>query len=920
MARLGPTPSSSQSVSQRCSLRTITAAQSAVLDSGNASEHVRVSVKDSGGTFRDLTTYPGVNLLDSCSWQEDLDSPHATAEIVVKREIESLSLAPLMQASALNRGFNPAASYAALLALAREVKIEVAICGADAAPASGDWMEVFRGYVDTIDPASGAQIRIGCRDLGAAVADRFIETERVQSYGQVSSLPVAMRIWEPLTAYALNEYILPATRGLGDSGNAKFYKVTTAGTSAAGEPTWPAVGTVADGSVVHGLQAATSTSGNLVEKVIQNLLDDNLGGVTLYVPSASSWSIRQYKQQREPLLEAIRNLAMQIGWDVRYRWRESASAFQLTFSQPSRSSPSVDRTFGPSDYVDFSRLAQDVSGIRNVVRVIYPDRADTWPDGSPIRKVSEASDSTSITAYGRRFMEIAEDNNSNIDSSTEAAAMRDAALADLKDPVVEASVEMAQGFPWVQLGDYYSFTADDRHFSTTQSLAVFSVSHEAAEGHIKTSMQLRGKPSIGYDRWLEKSAHPEENPNHELQSFQAAAGINPSVTPIIGGLRVTIDTAPDKLAHVEEFEHHVSLTNGFTPSSSTLKETSKARSIEIVSLNPGTIYYYKCVARTRNAEKLIRSQPSAQITATAGRGVAGHVQTEVEWGRLPLNGGFEASHDGVAADHWIAVNGAWGSQFIWESSSDAITGVRRLKLVNSASQSYELESDWIEAEEERDYFVTCRSYYDSGGSHGWDLYVEFYDSSKSLISSSSALVLDNQTSWQFRALQVTTVGDTKYIKLSIRGDNGVSPRTAYVDDIRVGRTPDYWYDTLNSVSPSNSTSSSTWANIFSQSNDLRGGQPVVIVATGTCHADGAGTGEFRAVFGGSNQTAYLLVFSAANVDRTFSYVWIVNGSNNAGGSVTIQLQWRSPSGSTLIAMASDNNVTMAAWELNYGRG
>src|ERR1700690_2973582 len=129
-------------------MRTIPAAQQGVLGAGGQAEYVRVSVKDSGGTFRDLTTYPGFNALVSVKWTEQIDNPHATFDITLKRELFQLSLSPFVQASALNLGFAYPGTFAALLALNRELKIEAAIVAMDTAPSSGDWFEVFHGRIE----------------------------------------------------------------------------------------------------------------------------------------------------------------------------------------------------------------------------------------------------------------------------------------------------------------------------------------------------------------------------------------------------------------------------------------------------------------------------------------------------------------------------------------------------------------------------------------------------------------------------------------------------------------------------------------------------------------------------------------------------------------------------------------------------
>jgi hypothetical protein len=658
-----------------------------------ARSEAEILTDGTAGAWRNLTTYPGVNLVESAAWREDIDSPHRTADIVLKREVEKLSLSPLMPDSALNRAFLPTSAAAALLALNREIKIEVAIVPMDKTPDSSDWMTVFHGYIDSIDPASGANVTVGARDLAGAVADRFIETERVYSYGVVGSTAVSMRIWEPGMTLALYEYVLPATRGAADSGYCRFYQVTaiTTGLTGSTEPSWPSSGTpVVDGGVTFTLQSnPTTTAGNPLEQVMQNLLEDNdiLTGA-LDVPVSPGWAIRQYLQKREPLLGALKSLAAQIGWDVRSVWKASANAFALRLFEPERSKSVADYTFSAADYADIRRLAIDKSGIRNVVRVIYSDMGDLSPDGTPKRKTLEASDATSITNYGRLFMEIAEDQNSQIDSSTEAQSMADAALADLKSPVADAEVEMVRGFPWVELGDLYSFTPNARHFSTTQSLAVYSYEHRAEAGCIRTTMRLRGQPAGMYIGWHRRAAHPKVNPNHALTQFQAPAGLAVSAAPTVGGARITLGLAPDKAAHVEDFEHHLSTLASFTPDASTLVAVSKARTLEVSELDPGTTYYHRVVERTFNAERIIRGQPSEEMPFVAGNAKSQHIDTSVSPGLFPANFAFEHALRALSTwppDHWEVVAGStWGSSGDVYHTTDA-QGTRAVVLRETAN-------------------------------------------------------------------------------------------------------------------------------------------------------------------------------------------------------------------------------------------
>jgi hypothetical protein len=88
-------------------MRAITAAQQGVLDAGNQAEWVRVQVKDAGGTWRDLTTYPGFNALKSITWTEQIDSPQATFDCELFRELYAFNLSPVRRGLAGQQGLRP---------------------------------------------------------------------------------------------------------------------------------------------------------------------------------------------------------------------------------------------------------------------------------------------------------------------------------------------------------------------------------------------------------------------------------------------------------------------------------------------------------------------------------------------------------------------------------------------------------------------------------------------------------------------------------------------------------------------------------------------------------------------------------------------------------------------------------------------
>lgn len=748
---------------------------------------VKVEVKDAGGTWRDVASYPGFNALETASWGEDVDGPHATADVVLLAHAEKWSVSPLISAAAVNRGFNPAASYAAFLDLNRELRISVAVGGGDGPV--GTYLVVFHGRIDTID-AGGERLQLACRSLSGALHDTWIEEERVYSFGTVSGNPVSMRVWAPSTAYSTSDYILPTEA----KRNGRFYKCTTAGTSGTTEPTWPTSSTVADGTATHTYQSTTSTAGNLVEKVMQNILDDNgFSSVVLYTPTPSTWAIKQFLQKREPVFDALTNLAMQIGWQVRYKWRSGTGQFELTFSQPDRAKSAVDRVFAASDYAGIPRLALDLSSIRTTVRVRYPNAASLDPAGNPTRAVVTRTDSTAETKYGRRFMEISEADSSQIDSSTEATAMADAALADLKDPKVEQSVDLLGGFPFVELGDLYRFTANGYHYDADQELAVFGYRHEAnGAGVMSTRLDCRGKPSGAFSGWFARSvlANPEEET--PVNVFASGAGLVLAASAIIGGCRLTCTPSPERSSDGGTYEFHVSTSSGFTPSSSTLKTVGRSREVEVTDLVPGTTYYAKVVPSYPDTNgRIVRGYPSEQVSVVAGRGATAHLIAEPEWGRYPLNGGFETRHDASGPpDHWTVATGTWGTDFDIVSGSGGRSGDKYLRIVTTNAAV--LRSSEFVCEEGARYALSFLSKNSHATTAGGTVKVRWLRHDRVTLST-SGLTIPGGTSWVKSVMGFTAPADTRFAQIEVTNES--FEEESWVDQIRfeqLGKSYEAW--------------------------------------------------------------------------------------------------------------------------------
>lgn len=241
----------------------------------------------------------------------------------------------------------------------------------------------------------------------------------------------------------------------------------------------------------------STPAGTLVETIMQQILDDNLGAgtVTLFTPVSPAWYITEYTQARGGIMDAIRTLALQIGWDVRYVY-DSSNVFRLTFFSTDRAKTTPDATIGPNEYLTVARLSMSNQDIRNVVVVNYLDGAAQQPASSP-----PATDPGSIAEFGRRYMEIGAGSSSNIDTEPEATAMAIAAVADLSQPPADQEIE--QFFFWpVQLGDLLRYQANAVHYDSDQDWGVIGFTHSFALNTHRSTIRVRGKVAGAYRRWL----------------------------------------------------------------------------------------------------------------------------------------------------------------------------------------------------------------------------------------------------------------------------------------------------------------------------------------------------------------------------------------------------------------------------------
>jgi hypothetical protein len=236
-----------------------------------------------------------------------------------------------------------------------------------------------------------------------------------------------------------------------------------------------------------------SDSGMLVETVMQQILDDNLGSgaVVLYTPVSPGEALPIGTIDRVSVMEALTTLAAQIGWVVRYK-QDATGAWRLTFFSPDRAKTDPDATIPPSEYLDISSLVIADADVRNVIRVRFVNGATQAEDSVLV------SDSGSIAEFGRLYAEIS---SIHLQTRAEALVMATAALTDLAEPKATQVVSMLYFWP-TELSDLYGWPANAVHYDDDQTFAVVSFQHELTPASKRTTLTVRGSVAGAYKSWL----------------------------------------------------------------------------------------------------------------------------------------------------------------------------------------------------------------------------------------------------------------------------------------------------------------------------------------------------------------------------------------------------------------------------------
>lgn len=466
--------------------------------------NVKIEVANASDALVDLTTY-AVSLEYDQTTDEIVDG--AT---VVFRRLEGVnSLAPLMTAS-------PPVN------LGRRIVISINA-------GSGTYKEIFRGKIDSVDwPERFGDVTVQCRDQAGVAADTWIETAR--QYGSTTgvSLETVMQ------AVADNNLTTSYTLNFPAATSAVVQHV-------AGDPPYGPT----EQSTLDALRALAESIGWTIRW-------------RHFDASASDWKWTVFQPSRTKTV-ADHTFGTSTYWDVTTISQSiedirNAVTVEYTGAGEARSSVTVTDSVSTGGAMTASSTTLTVTAgntfaatdVGKSIRVPGAGAAGVTLSTTIATRVSAtevtlaAAASTtvsgksvewgSIAKYGRRFMKISEGSDSPVNNSTLATALANAALSDLKEP--DAILEITCRYFWPgEVGvDLYTFTANNKHFSSDQTLAAMAFHHRIAVGEKPTTKILcRGKPSGGVLMW-QRRAGSSDVPEIRVSNFREVARSETEVT------------------------------------------------------------------------------------------------------------------------------------------------------------------------------------------------------------------------------------------------------------------------------------------------------------------------------------------------------------------------------------------------------
>lgn len=485
-------------------MRTLTAMETQALACPEYAVWKKITVKDSDGTEVNLCTLQNMNWVKDAKYGETIDQPVATTNLTLFRNMYYWSLATQNMVSGLNK--NAAGAYSPLILPGREAKIYTATVPVNYTPVTADYREVFHGYIDDCnfpkDRTGEMPVAdVFCRDsLGQELQDQFIETEANYGANDLSK-DLEEVIQDILTAW-----------------NTGITIYTPAASSMA---------IVQYTQARESLANACETLANQRAWSFRRKWDSGTSAwrYTLYEPDRTksvadyTFTTGQYFSPEKVgmSINGIRTVIEVVVYQT--------DGTRLTLQYPENGTASgagtgnntladTDKTWTVNEWTGYELWIVGGTGVgqhetissNTATQITVDTNWTTNPDNTSVYAVVTADDSTGYTStsfpyiqWGRRFMSITEDATRQIKTIANARVFATGVYRDLSRMDMEMTVQVRY-FYAAELGDLYTFEADNNYFTTDQTLAVVGIQHDLLNDI--TTLSLRGKPAGMYEKWF----------------------------------------------------------------------------------------------------------------------------------------------------------------------------------------------------------------------------------------------------------------------------------------------------------------------------------------------------------------------------------------------------------------------------------
>jgi hypothetical protein len=481
-------------------VRTITAAERATVAALHVGHYSKFEVQDADGVYRDYTQYLNTDWFTGATISESQDQSTMTLNATLLKQTGTLSLSPFRSDSLVNR--NAGGSYANAIDAWRKWKLSVAVMREGYPPTGSDWKELCQGRIDVIE-WSGDQIIITGRGEEAVLLDFWIAAER--QYGSVGGIAMETTLQSQMD----------------DNIGAAVYSLFTPVSPGYLMQPW----TQPKDRLFSSMVAVSDKVGDVLRMRYDA---SNVQRLTLFAPNRTAspgsevWTLgpAEYTAIRKIAIDkqGIRNFIKirfahpTLGTQtVIYPHQAgvgtvSCAAGVATFSN---SQAAFIKTTGSKTEIIVGGIAYTINTFNGTTgATLIPQLATGGlPTFSATAftlhdtvSLSGTGSTASLDRFSRNDLEIDLAFTTQVTDPTKAQAMADAIGSDTEFPPVEQEIETS-GFWFVQLHDYGRFLANGVDSDVDLYAAVTSIRHEIANGTIKTTIGVRGKPSSKYAGW-----------------------------------------------------------------------------------------------------------------------------------------------------------------------------------------------------------------------------------------------------------------------------------------------------------------------------------------------------------------------------------------------------------------------------------